>query len=301
MEMTSFDFQQNQNITQGQLAEAMGKALSTSFPKETISRWERGVSTKIRGRNLDKLSEILGVSKEKLKEEPRKAETGIPGYRLTQYNATIQTRYANALLLTASRYRVAPAQIIEMASLLFTAFAEKSLAERQGALHRIDNGYHEVQSQIRKDAPHLADALAKRSFRHIDELDYEGKSIERRDVFGQLIEYEEEEIDEDNPTSRNPFADYLRSFASEVPETVIEFGHISPFGITYTIDRETIGKFVITGDDPELDGRIRALIESGEIDIRELQKNKKGMPEPEFRCWLQSMRAAHDAEMNLWN
>lgn len=112
-------------------------AANAGVDKQTIHRLERGQRHQARGTTLKKLTKALRVEPEVLARPVPDDSDSSPdwGPNKSQLNLRISDQARNALQLVSERYHVRPAQIVEIAPLLFNWAAEKCL--RQGA-ERLD-------------------------------------------------------------------------------------------------------------------------------------------------------------------
>ena len=135
-----------------------------------------------------------------------------------QVGALIRSRYRLAYGLVKDRYGVSNAALIEMAPLLFTLLAERSLVCRREQVKRIAAAVAELEAQ-QDVAGRLAYGLA--SSRAEEIAAGERRSIEAHDVFGRIVPERSRDADGDLEIS-NPFADYLAHLAEGIDPGTVE-------------------------------------------------------------------------------
>jgi transcriptional regulator with XRE-family HTH domain len=140
-------------LTLDQLAEKSG------VNKQTIHRLERGQHGQARESTLAKLARALGVDAESLTEPAHNGQES-PSARepnKSQLNLRISGQARNALLLVSQRYHAKPAQIIELAPLLFNWAAEKSLLKRDERIDTLRQREVELSETIQRFADEVSD------------------------------------------------------------------------------------------------------------------------------------------------
>jgi transcriptional regulator with XRE-family HTH domain len=186
----------------------------------TISRIERGISSRANGHTLKQLAAALEVAGGDLCEPPNAKPDLV--------KLPMDTAARNALELVARRYGVSRRTIIELAPLLFYIAAEQSLSRRRQRLEEISeaaDSLNDLQSKI----PHLP----LEWFVPSDSFDPERASIAARDLFGRKIagggrqfmigyleSYEEAE--------HNPFAAFLNEALEAVGPSGRPDGNLNP-------------------------------------------------------------------------
>lgn len=191
-------------------------ARKCAVTKDTISRQERGATGGIRGTLLDSLSKALGVDADILTgRKPRipQASSETMQVGTHQLNVRVSAHNRNAMALVALRYGVQLSDIVEIAPFLFYLAAERSLGQRQQNISDV----LEAQDRLEAMAARLPHLPAGSFFADGDVFRYEQKSIERRDLFGRIVDeapihaggLDYEEGDD------NPFARFLMQEARE--------------------------------------------------------------------------------------
>ena len=181
---------ERRGLTQAQLADALGCG------KDTVSRWERGQSRRLRPRHRESLCAALGVRWRALAASGSDGRDDISG-------DGIHTSFRRA----AERYGIGVRDVMEVAPLLFVIAAERSLMERR---RRLDTARAEAESAGRAltdKAPYLVQAVEAA-------IRKEEKSIAENDIFGRLVRSDADEDDD-----RGPFARFVRDLAKDLPES----------------------------------------------------------------------------------
>ena len=281
--------------TQKALAEKCG------FSPETVSRWERGWKGRVRSHSRERLTKILGVSWDELTRAPDdKVESALSP--TVQLNVRVRPEVHTALTLVCLRYRVRPAEVIELAPLLFLITAEKSLTRRRENLHAIEDRFEQAIQESRGAAPHLAPAF----HRHVDAdaaMDDEQVSIDSRDVFCRAVA---EPYDVDD---HDPYTTYLKTLAADLPSGLVE--EIVPWypsGPRYTIAQDTLREVIGISGENEGEQELLDLIWNGQIDLSKVLSKKKNLPQEEYLQWLLEQReiakaekeAAQNLELQKW-
>ncbi len=106
--------------------------------KDTVSRWERGTTRRIRARLREKLCKVLAVGWQSLIEPPRqhKEPEKLPGYVHMRFR--VAKKVQTAFRLVTMRYSVTPHDVMTLAPLLFLIVAEGSLLERKRRLNELN-------------------------------------------------------------------------------------------------------------------------------------------------------------------
>jgi transcriptional regulator with XRE-family HTH domain len=269
-----------QGWTQEKLAE------STQIDKQTISRLERGDQSKTRRRTIEQLAHALNVAPEVLTgERPAPEESFDPRLQL---DVQVAAGTSNALTLAALRYHVKTSQIVELAPLLFVWAAEESLRQRREQISAFGEKLDEVKALGRR-LPHLSPPDWELVRDPEDAVMAEQRSIEKRDLFGRLVDAE---IPDRNWGERdfddldNPFAVFLKRLVEPFGE-VAGFlgwgGQIQPF---YRICPEEAADLV--GGDRDAAADILA----GFVDLSEIPREYREAGMAEERAeWVRSTAA----------
>jgi len=162
------------------------------------------------------------------------------GYR--KLNNYIDGKTALAYALLYRRYKVNPQSIIEMAPLFFTLLAEGSLASRRERLAQITDAEARL-SSLRNVGDHLSFVLA--TYQVEEGAHEEEASINNHDIFGKNVAAISFDLGYDT-SSRNPFADYLRTLASKIPSGVVE---TDPTGSDYLLKTDEMPEYVLCPED----------------------------------------------------
>lgn len=254
---------------------------------EQISRWERGKSKSVRLNSRDKLIKALGVSWEELTRVP--AATGDEEFKLfptIQLNIRVHPRMRTALILASHRYHVRPADIIELAPLLFLITAEKSLTARQDNVSDFLEQFEQALDNGRKTMSHIAPAFQYRQ--DLEEaLSREQQSINRREVFSKvdlsdLGLYAGNDLEEPDP-----YVSYLEHLIEDLPDGLVE--DISPSfsrAPDYRIAGKTLKEVTGIAGGTDNERELLKLITNGDINLSELIKEKQKLSKDEYEDWL---------------
>jgi transcriptional regulator with XRE-family HTH domain len=287
-------------LKQSALAEKLGCSIAQ------VSRWERGVSRNIRAHLRDKLPKVLGCTWENLTQPPEardEAETK-PWNPKAQLKVQIHPAALNALRLVSKRFRIPAHLIVELAPLLFLIAAEKSLARRRAGVEAIENRLSRVTDQEKTDIRHLPQITFGADFNDdpifggdfYDVLRVEHESISKRDVLGQLSDWETNETVD----YENPFVTYLRTEVADLPEgSVWGFRPDLRREVDYNVALDELQE--ITGLDvskPGEDDLIEAIAD-GKIDLREAILQRKSVSLEEFKEWLEQKLDEHERRIDL--
>ena len=118
--------------------------------------------------------------------------------------------------LVQRRYSVSTREIMELAPLAFLLLAEGSLNWRKQKVESFD----EATNNLRKlGGGHFS--FVNAIYRAEEACFDEEKSIEKRDVFGQHLADDTYNLGYD-PSTNNPFADYLRELANDIDDDILE-------------------------------------------------------------------------------
>lgn len=180
----------------------------------TIHRLEKGNHTRrTRSSTIRKLGVVFGVADAVLtgdvsRPRPRENLTE-PEANKEQLKLRVNNAARNALTLVARRFNVMPAQIVEVAPFLFYLEAERSLRARRKKLNEVWEAEQQVQ-----DLRNSILNLPPKAYDD-DMLDFERRSIDSADVFGNIVNKAPiHSRDEDEGS--NPFATFLREAVAEL-------------------------------------------------------------------------------------
>jgi len=191
-------------LTQDQLAE------KAKLTKDTISRLERGMQSGA-GRAGLAVAKALGVELDVLTGAlpmPAGSDADTPGWRTYPLAARVDGVVRNAYTLTAARYGVTAATIVDLAPLLFVLAAEQSLARRKRHLTELDAATDRV-SELCGQFPHLPPAFMPAAVWD-SHIAAEEKSIDARDIFAEQLEREPTLQKGYEQAEQNPFVASLR-------------------------------------------------------------------------------------------
>ena len=212
------ELRKRKRLSRAQLAE------QSRISQRQIARLESGAATesKARDRTVNELARALGVEPGVLTgEKPMPAASASPHREdgvSRQVSAQLQPAASLAYALIKRRYGIGLTTLFNVAPLMFVLLAEGSFVWRRERL---------------KEAKEAANRLwslgpAYRTFQLAagyteDGASVEQRSIERRDLFGEIVrDHTRETHDLDGVDDSNPFAEYLRDFAAKIndPEIV---------------------------------------------------------------------------------
>ncbi len=221
-------------LSQKQLASKVG------VDKGSVSRWERGETTRVRDEKLGLLCKVLHTTTAELSadsplsERSPDRETG----SREQVNLMMDIACRNALGLVAMRYGVTRQQIVEIAPLLFFIAAERSLIDRREKLDRLRD---RVDRAIGEAADHLQNYLRGTQNWHDEELlEQEDASLAARDLFAKQVGPWT-----DDRARSNPFARFLTDLLAETGlNPLVPINWEVGEGPTYRIGFEEVSKLV---------------------------------------------------------
>ena len=272
-------------LSQKQLADAI------RCTKDTVSRWERGTSSRVRSHLRQPLCEALHVEWEQLTQSADQA-SGFP----TSLNPTVRVSIAEharaSLQLVAARYAVRPQDVLDIAPLLFVIAAERSLLQRERRLEEVHGAIAHAEGELREHFPHLGAGVAARDGNGEDPLWEEEAALEHRDVFGN------------QNYSEGPFVHFLRGLAKDLPKDAV-------VSIDATLGGSTIGRYRIADDTlqeitglSDKDARGEKLLDhirSGLISLTECLRVKRDSDKGQYRQWLFEELSRADAECQRRN
>jgi transcriptional regulator with XRE-family HTH domain len=210
-------------MSQDDLAEASGVS------KKTIARIETGKHAP-HPTTIQRLAMALKVRVDDLTREPTEKEDGdFLEAGLRPLKTWIDGETALSFQMVEDVYGIPLASQVDMAPLFAAVLAEASLEWRRKRLAEIDDAAERLMSL---GAGHLS--FANAAYHVEDAAIEEGLSISSRDVFGKAIGEAAFDYGYD-PSSNNPFADFLKYFVKSLGKTQI------------TVDQNETGKLNETG------------------------------------------------------
>lgn len=274
----------------GMTQEDLAKALRCS--KDTVSRWERGASRRVRTRLQKALCNTLRVKWVKLTTPPEQHEGSL--YRSLVAKVPISRRFRTSVLLAAKRYGVPPHYVLDIAPLLFVIVAERSLLERRKQLDAVNDVFKEAKQKLRGNCDHLGEIIAARSIGAENQLDEEKKSLDNSDVFGRDITYEFW-----NEGNEGPFIHFVRGLVKELPEGAVS-GIDSLDGDMiddYTIAADTLADCMGLPNELEQESSLIDYVRRGTIDLNECMRIRRERNEDGYRQWLADELERADQEL----
>ena len=267
-------------FTQGQLAERIGCS------KDTVSRWERGKSHRVRTHLREPLCKALGVEWDTLTTPPGPEAVPRP-FGLTRMQRWVSRHVPSALRLVAERYGIRPNDVLDIAPLLFLIVAERSLLERRRRLDEIYATQEEADRRVTEKSAHLGGVIVARRDIAEEMLEEEEKSLRERDIFGRLIEYAFRGDDD-----KGPFVHFVDGLAEGLPQGAVT--EIDSYGgdtiLSYQIAEDTLRECTgLSGDEEEAE--ILEYIQSGEVDLGECLRARRERDEADYRQWLRDSLA----------
>ena len=284
---------ERQQMTQEQLAKAAG------CTKDTVSRWERGTSKRVRSHLRKPLCNALGVKWEKLTTSPERiSDQPRDIFGQTLIKMLVSKRARAALQLVALRYNIKPRDVVELAPLLFLIIAERSLMDRKQRLDELDVLIEEASRSLPK---HMFGIVAPRNVYGEDPSHEEKLSIEAKDIFGLKLPDPSDE-NEERRQEANPFINFILDLTRELPKDAVDF--------IETYDGDEIDDYQIAGDtlrertgitdDEERGEELLSVIRRGEIDLAECLRVRRDRDDLGYREWLSAELARVEKEWPLW-
>ena len=267
-----------QKKTQEQLAEALG------CTKDTVSRWERGKTQRVRSHLREPLCEVLRTDWSSLCKPPdQHADSPQDSTRRTRVKVSIGKHVQTALHLVAARYDVRPGQVLDVAPLLFLIVAELSLLERRRRLEEINTALHDAEEILLRNRAHLGGVITANNTAAEDQLIQEEESLDKRDVFGRSIKYEYWE-----EGNEGPFVHFVNGLAKSLPKDAVR--SIDSFDSdmieTYQIAEDTLRECTGISENDEQGKDLLHYIRCGFIDFAECVRMRRDGDEASYRQWL---------------
>ncbi|MDE0372759.1 MAG: helix-turn-helix transcriptional regulator [Rhodospirillales bacterium] len=255
--------------------------------KDTISRWERGTSSRVRSHLRGPLCKTLQLSWEQLTSPADQTSDAFAALNPT-VRVSIAEHARAALQLVAERYKVRPQDVLDIAPLLFAIVAERSLQEREQRLHDLRDAIAFAEGELSEHFQHLGGvSVAARDSDGEDPLWEEEAALSERDVFGIQTHPE------------GPFIRFVRSLAKDLPKDAVVSIDPATSGSSvgrYRIADDTLRDITgITGEG-EQDEQLLDHIRAGLISLPECLRVKRDNAELEYREWLSEELSRADAE-----
>ncbi len=271
-------------LSQQKLAEKIG------CTKDTVSRWERGKSRKVRSHLCGRLCKVLRVDWEELTQlntEPQLDSGNL------KTKVTIRKDVRASLQLVAKRFNVHQSYVLGLAPLLFLIVAERSLLKRQRRLEESTSILQETEKKLLKNCTHLHGAISASYIVADNQLQEEAVSLSKRDIFGRTIQYEYwDEGDE------GPFVQFIRDLLQDLPKDAVT--SIDSFDgdmvEIYRIADDTLRECTGISQDEESGKHLLHYIQCGLIDFSECLRIKRDETEENYHQWLSDELARADEE-----
>ena len=265
-------------------------AKATGCTKDTVSRWERGISRRVRTHLRKPLCNALRIKWGKLT-RPTDQSQDLAGDVTTK--VSIAKDAWISLLIVALRYNVRTRDVLDLAPLLFLIVAERSLLERKRRLQKIDATWQEAEGKLLENCAHLGGIITARSLSADNQLHEEKESLSKRDVFGRTIIYENW-----NEGDEGPFVHFVRDLAKNLPQDAVV--SIDSF------DGDMIGGYRIADDTlractgiskaEESSKKLLHFIHYGVIDFVECVRVRSEGDDENYRQWLSEELARAEKE-----
>ena len=226
-----------------------------------------------------------------------------PFENTSQLNLRVDNAARNALALTARRYGVQLAEIVEIAPFLFFLMAERSLQRRRETLSKVGNAIAEVES-LRGRHRYLPIDIPGND----DQISCEENSIEKNDIFGRLYEAANNGrsfrlVRDYDDNAQNPFAVFLKDELKALKDAFPEGNRrtIQPnfdgwhpdvwSSPGYSICRDEV--IAMVGNDDEA---VQAVL-SGKAPLHEIPKHLKNSPPEELGEWVKAKAKENEIQL----
>ena len=276
-------YRKRKHWTQEQLSEATKGKNKVSWP--TIKRIEgtKDGSYQASNRVADTLAKALGVVPEDLLKSPAKnaeVEASLRKYGYRPLRTMLDAETALAFNMVQEIYGIPIRSQIEMAPLFATLLAEASLTWRRDRVTEIEDAASRLMSL---GGGHFA--FANSAYRAEEGALQERKCIEKRDLFGKYVGDDAFNLGYD-PSTNNPFADFLNHFASQVGATTAELERGGYWKTSEGMPRYRIGADMIsdlTGDDPDA----KYALLRGHVRLKDIPSDLRGDDKTDDRiAWM---------------
>ncbi len=283
-------FRLKRKLSQADLAQAL------RCTTMQVSRWETGKTRRLRRHLRERLTEVLKVAWEDLVRPPEAESNEAPELEAILPKVPISARIgadaANALKLASLRYGVDQREIVELAPLLFTIAAERSLLQRKERLKRVRSRLAEAVKENASDLPHLPPTDQNDPL--LELLDEEADSIAAKDIFGTHLAPDAECPD--------PFVNFLRDEAAPLPQTVVSdinanFAGAPAYHIAWDTLQEVTG---IKTDGPPHQNEILNGFACGFMDLRAALAFKSDHSDEKFEQWCRDALDQYRESLSDW-
>ena len=281
---------ESQNMTQQQLADAVGCYGAGRCTKDTVSRWERGTSPRVQSRYREPLRAALGVKEWEDLTKPPKRTADAPEDKDVPYHVWIKFLAGKgmhtALHLVALRYDIHRWDVLKIAPLLFLIVAERSLLERKRRLDDIEAKMEEAEQSF---PSHMIGIVAGRNEYGEDPTEEEHVSIESRDIFGRKLPAPSDDDDRlEWEEEANPFINFIRALAGDLPKDAVASveTHDGYKIDSYRIADDTLRECTGISKDDERGEKLLSFIRMGGIDLAACLRAKRNRDDAGYRQWL---------------
>jgi len=233
-------------------------AEKANLDRQTIFRLESGRREQTRDTTIEKLAKALGTERDVLtKAVPPDDQEPVAAWEpgKSQLNLRISGQARNALLLVSDRYHVRPAQVVELAPLLFNWAADKCLRQREERLDELRRRQSEIAQEMEEFASEFSQLIggppppiAFESFEFNDEMEQYLTNAEWAIQFHDL--FHEDEYGELGELV--PIANFLAGLASELGDQAEFHGWDSDSSPNYTVCKDE-ATWLANGDEEALE------------------------------------------------
>jgi transcriptional regulator with XRE-family HTH domain len=190
-----------------------------SCTKDQVSRWETGSTAWPKPHLLNKICKALNITAAQLQNPPPEdtSATNIDDIGTVQLNARVTAGTRTSIQVVSRMFGIRPADLVEMAPLLFLLSAHDSLAERRAAISHFEQKLEEAQDEGAHQMPHLLPRLGEiESIR--EAIASEKQWIAEEDLFTFNDTVDEFSPDLRDREDRNPYANHIKRRLQELPD-----------------------------------------------------------------------------------